>query len=100
QSGQGTYYDVGLGSCGQTNSNSDMVAAMNAPQYDGGAGLTRRAGSSSCGKKLCVSGPKGQTTVTVVDKCPGCSSGDLDLSPSAFNQIADPSQGRVPITWS
>ncbi|OLY82469.1 hypothetical protein AYI68_g3412 [Smittium mucronatum] len=32
-SGQATYYDVGLGSCGITNDDSQMVAAINKDQY-------------------------------------------------------------------
>ncbi|KAL1918767.1 uncharacterized protein VTP21DRAFT_2789 [Calcarisporiella thermophila] len=92
--GDGTFYDVGLGACGSTNSNSDMVAALNAPQFGSG-----NNGAPSCGKKVEVSGPKGKVTVTVVDKCPGCAHGDLDLSPAAFQKIADQAQGRVPISW-
>jgi len=39
--------------------------------------------------------------VTVVDKCGGCSNiNDLDLSPAAFNQLADPALGRInPVEW-
>ncbi|KAL1923121.1 uncharacterized protein VTP21DRAFT_9497 [Calcarisporiella thermophila] len=92
--GDGTYYDVGLGACGQTNSNGEMVAALNVAQYGGG-----NNGAPVCGKKAEVTGPKGKVTVTIVDKCPGCANGDLDLSPSAFNQIADQAAGRVPISW-
>ncbi len=32
-SGDGTYYDIGLGACGNTNNNNELVAALNAPQY-------------------------------------------------------------------
>jgi len=24
---------------------------------------------------------------------------DVDLSPAAFNQLANPDEGRIPITW-
>jgi expansin (peptidoglycan-binding protein) len=37
--------------------------------------------------------------VRIVDLCPGCASGDLDFSESAFAEIADPALGRVPISW-
>lgn len=97
--GEGTYYDVGLGACESSNSNSEMVAALNHAQYGSGS-LARRAISSACGKQVCVTGPKGQVKVKIVDMCPGCAAGDLDLSPAAFNAIADPAQGRVGITWS
>lgn len=36
----------------------------------------------------------------IVDLCPECKSGDLDLSPQAFEQIATLEQGRVPISWT
>ena len=41
-------------------------------------------------------------TVTVVDMCPPCAEGDLDLSPAAFRQMAGGSldAGRVDIVWS
>ena len=46
-----------------------------------------------------MDGPKGSINVRVVDQCPGCKKGDLDFSESAFKKIAEPIQGRVPITW-
>jgi expansin (peptidoglycan-binding protein) len=39
-------------------------------------------------------------TVRIVDLCPECEMGHLDLSQEAFAKIADPSAGNVPITWS
>ncbi|CEP07985.1 hypothetical protein [Parasitella parasitica] len=97
-SGEGTYYDVGLGSCGQTNSNSELVAALNAPQMQNGANPNK---NPQCGKKIKVTNPANGKSVTVkiVDTCPPCSSGDVDLSPSAFSAIADMSLGRIPIKW-
>jgi expansin (peptidoglycan-binding protein) len=46
-----------------------------------------------------VSGPNGKVTVRIVDLCPECQTGHLDLSMQAFAQIADLAAGRVPITW-
>ncbi|KAJ2077416.1 hypothetical protein H4R24_005143 [Coemansia sp. RSA 988] len=95
--GEGTYYTPGLGSCGKTNSDSDLIAAINAPQYD----ATGSSNSASiCGKCAQVKGPKGEVKVTIADRCPACKSGDLDLSPTAFNQIGDASEGRISISWS
>ena len=38
--------------------------------------------------------------VQLTDRCEGCALGDLDFSPHAFNQIADPSAGRISgISW-
>ncbi len=92
-SGQATYYDFadGSGACSFDPSPNDlMVAAMNAPDY---------AGSAACGSCARVSGPSGEITVRIVDLCPECPAGNLDLSPEAFELIAPLEQGRVPITW-
>jgi expansin (peptidoglycan-binding protein) len=91
-SGEGTYYSAdGTGNCSFEASPSDlMVAAMNAPDYQSAA---------LCGACLAVTGPNGTVTVRVVDQCPECKHGDLDLSPQAFQKLAQLSAGRVPITW-
>jgi expansin (peptidoglycan-binding protein) len=67
-----------------------MVAAMNKAQY----------AKSVCGKCILVTGPKGTVKVRIVDLCPGCASGDVDLSEEAFAKIALLSAGRVKISWS
>jgi expansin (peptidoglycan-binding protein) len=91
-SGRATYYDAtGAGACGFNASPNDlMVTAMNAEEYNNAA---------YCGAYLLVSGPKGQIVVRVVDLCPECHSGHLDLSREAFAQIADLPMGNVAITW-
>ncbi len=93
QTGEGTYYDAtGAGACSYDPSPDNlMVAAMNAPQWQS---------SAVCGTCVDVTGPKGTVNVRIVDLCPGCKSGDLDLSEQAFVQIADKAQGRVKITWT
>ena len=92
ESGDGTYYAAdGTGACSFDASPGDlMVAAMNAADY---------ATAAWCGACLSVTGPNGSVTVRIVDECPGCKHGDLDLSQQAFQQIAPLSAGRVPITW-
>ena len=98
-SGDGTYYNpsAGTNSCGTQAHDSDIMAAMNVAQMTNGANPNA---NPNCGKKVSVTGPKGSVTVTILDTCPGCSHGDLDLSPAAFDKIADQAQGRVPITWN
>lgn len=90
--GQGTYYAAtGGGACGFDPTPNDlMVAAMNQPDYDN---------SGVCGACVAVTGPNGSATVRIVDLCPECKSGDLDLSQSAFAKLADPSLGRIAIQW-
>jgi expansin (peptidoglycan-binding protein) len=93
ESGDGTYYDAdGTGNCSFDASPNDLlIAAMNAPDY---------GTAQWCGACLAVSGPMGNTiTVRVVDQCPGCSHGDLDLSETAFGMLSPLSAGRISITW-
>jgi expansin (peptidoglycan-binding protein) len=93
ETGDGTYYTTadGTGNCSFDASPNDLnVAAMNAVDYDHAAW---------CGACLDVTGPQGHVIVRVVDQCPECKHGDLDLSPQAFQQLAPLSAGRVSITW-
>ncbi|KAJ1799716.1 hypothetical protein LPJ59_001640 [Coemansia sp. RSA 2399] len=97
--GDGTYYSPGLGACGITNTDSDLIAAINAEQY-GSSSSGNSNSASVCGKCVQVKGPNGQVKVKITDKCPSCKSGDLDLSPAAFDQIGSEAAGRISISWS
>ena len=90
-SGQATYYAAdGTGACGFKATPNDLdVAAMNGSQYK----------KSWCGQCVLVTGPNGMVKVRIVDLCPGCAYGGLDLSEEAFGAIAALSAGRVKITW-
>jgi expansin (peptidoglycan-binding protein) len=93
QQGIATYYETanGGGACSFDPSPDDLdVAAMNAEQW-GGSGV--------CGACATVVGPKGSVVVRIVDLCPECKKGHLDLSPQAFEKVADLVKGRVDITW-
>jgi expansin (peptidoglycan-binding protein) len=91
ESGEATYYAAtgGAGACGIDAPDDYMVAALNGDQYS----------AANCGKCASVKGPSGTVVVKIWDKCPGCSSGDLDLSEQAFQKIANLSAGRVKISW-
>ncbi len=91
--GVATYYTWadGGGNCSFDPTPNDlMVAAMNHIDY---------AGSAVCGSSVSITGPKGRVTVRIVDQCPDCPQGHIDLSTQAFAQIADISAGIVPIKW-
>jgi len=92
--GDGTWYDAdGGGACGFEPHSSPsplLIAAINQDDW---------AGALPCGACAEVVGPHGAVTVTIVDLCPECVKGDLDLSPAAFERIAPLVDGRVPITW-
>jgi expansin len=91
--GQATYYNAtGAGNCMfDSTPNNLMVCAMNNSEYDN---------ASVCGASIHIKGPKGYVTVRIVDRCPECPVGNVDLSKQAFAKIADTIQGRVAITWS
>lgn len=90
--GEGTYYDAdGSGNCSFPATPGDlMVAAMNELDY---------AGSAVCGACVAIDGPEGSVTVRIVDRCPECPQGDIDMSPQAFEKISPLEAGRVPISW-
>jgi expansin (peptidoglycan-binding protein) len=89
--GDGTFYAAdGSGNCSFDPTGDLMVAAMNHDEY---------AGSAACGACVHVVGPSGEVTVRIVDQCPECQVGDVDLSPEAFSLLANKAQGRVTIHW-
>jgi len=99
--GDATYYAVGLGACGDTNTDSEFVVAINNPQYESNGGTPN--GGGPCGKFVQITDT--QTGVKqiakVVDRCPGCKEGDLDMSPSLFAALHNGNMdaGRFPISW-
>lgn len=90
--GDGTYYDAdGSGNCSFDPTGDLMIGAMNHTDY---------ADSAACGACVHIEGPSGAVTVRIVDQCPECAPGDIDLSPEAFEKLADPVLGRVDISWT
>lgn len=69
-----------------------MIAAMNYTDYEN---------SKACGDHILVRASNGDTvTVLITNECPlPCAPGQLDLSQQAFAKIADPSAGRISVTW-
>jgi expansin (peptidoglycan-binding protein) len=93
RTGEATYYDFadGSGNCSFPATPDDlMVGAMNHTDY---------ANSAVCGSCVRIEGPEGTVDVRIVDQCPECPAGDIDLSPEAFALIAPLEAGRVPISW-
>eukprot|EP00798_Chlamydomonas_sp_ICE-L_P002038 gene2038-18214_t len=67
-----------------------LVAAINGQQWDN---------SAPCGACARVTGPSGTVTLRIVDQCPECLFGSVDLSTSAFELIAPLVLGRIAISW-
>ncbi|KAI0903345.1 riboflavine-aldehyde-forming enzyme [Ustulina deusta] len=86
--GDMTYYNPGLGYCGQTNGDNDAVVALSPGEVVG-----------KCGKTIKIHHDGKSATAKVVDKCPGCAAGSIDVSPVVFKQLANLDQGRVHVTW-
>jgi len=93
--GEGTFY-VGVAGGGEGNCSLPVAlddflhCALNNFDYDG---------SAACGGCIRVSGTKGSVTLKVVDRCPECAEGDVDMTQEAFAMIAEVIDGRVPISW-
>ncbi|KNZ74866.1 hypothetical protein J132_05864 [Termitomyces sp. J132] len=92
---QAVWFNVGLGSCGQTNVDSDYIVALNPKTYAGGA---------HCGKKIRITDKAtGVSAIaTVRDTCPGCGTGDLGtyMSPSLFSHFESLDKGTFKVEWS
>jgi hypothetical protein len=102
QTGQGTFYATGLGACGIVNKDTDYIAAVSHLLFDIFPGYNHANPNSNplCGKKVTASYQGNSVTVILTDRCTGCKITDLDFSPSAFNQLADQSVGRISgMTW-
>ena len=81
------------GACGTVHQDSDMIAAIDESRY-GNSGQK----SALCGRKVKILNPANgkSVTVTIADDCPTCkNSNSIDLSVSAFTQIATKAQGMV-----
>ncbi|KAK3690169.1 RlpA-like double-psi beta-barrel-protein domain-containing protein-containing protein, partial [Podospora appendiculata] len=87
--GSFTYYETGLGACGWYSSDSDYIVALNWEQFDPATPNGNPNDNTLCGSQIQANYNGNSVVVTVVDRCAGCSWGDLDFSPAAFSQLAD-----------
>ncbi|KLU82246.1 hypothetical protein MAPG_01320 [Magnaporthiopsis poae ATCC 64411] len=94
-----TWYNVGLGACGQTNKDSDLIVALNKADFDPYTPGGNPNKNTLCGKKMRVSYGGKSVDVTLRDRCDGCKKGDVDLSPAAFKKLADLGKGRIKGSW-
>ncbi|KAI1763331.1 RlpA-like double-psi beta-barrel-protein domain-containing protein-containing protein [Hypoxylon sp. FL1150] len=85
--GDMTYYTPGLGSCGWTNSATDMVVAMSAAQ------------KGHCGKSINIKYMGKSATAKIVDYCPGCPGDSIDVSQVVFEKFANMDVGRIAVEW-
>ena len=95
--GDMTYFAPGLGSCGATSIETDLIVAISAARMN-------NAGNPSnnplCFKHITITGPNGNTEdATIVDTCPGCTEDSIDVSPAVFEALAPLGDGRVTVNW-
>ncbi|KAJ8597479.1 barwin-like endoglucanase [Rhizopogon salebrosus TDB-379] len=90
--GQGTWYEVGLGACGYDDTDSESIVAISAQIYGSGG---------YCNQTVYITNTDNGQTATgeVRDECESCDSGSLDMSPSLFEQLSTLDTGVIPISW-
>ncbi|KIK06512.1 hypothetical protein K443DRAFT_129793 [Laccaria amethystina LaAM-08-1] len=92
-----SYYETqtgNAGACGQFLSDSDFIVALNTPQYGSGSP------GPQCFKTITMSYGGKSTTARIMDQCPGCPYGGLDLSPGLFAFFAPLGTGIIYGTWN
>lgn len=91
--GRFTFYDVGLGACGKYNKATDYVVALNAHQFGGGYPGT------NCFRPIHITYGGQTADAVIVDLCPECPDGALDLSRGLFDHFANEEEGVVYGQW-
>ncbi|KAI8984691.1 RlpA-like double-psi beta-barrel-protein domain-containing protein-containing protein [Mycotypha africana] len=75
--------------------NHSRIVALNAKQYG-----DEDEESEWCGKEIKIHGKHGSVTATILDVCPECDKGDLDLTPVLFKEVVgDMDIGEGDIEW-
>ncbi|KAF8489965.1 Non-catalytic module family EXPN protein [Russula emetica] len=89
--GSGTFYNPGLGACGQTNSGDQLVVAIPTDIFGNGA---------HCGQQVDIVFKNKSVQATVVDECPTCDGEGIDMSPTLFQNFAATAVGVIEVTWN
>jgi expansin (peptidoglycan-binding protein) len=91
-SGTATHYVLtGLPNCSYPSPPANnLFVALSPSEYDGAA---------ACGGYLTVTGPDGSVTVQVIDQCPECAAGHIDLSEPAFAELAPLGAGLINVHY-
>jgi len=95
-----TYYQPGLGACGVTSSNSDKIVAISHIVFDAVSTGSDPNANPLCGKKIRARRDNKSVDLTVVDRCTGCQSKDIDVTVNTFAMLADVDLGRVQVEWN
>ncbi|KAL4883229.1 RlpA-like double-psi beta-barrel-protein domain-containing protein-containing protein [Aspergillus karnatakaensis] len=95
-----TYYDPGLGSCGIESTASENICAVSHVVFDAALISGNPNENPLCGLRLRIRRGDRSVDVKVVDRCPGCNVDDLDVSPAVFKELGHLDEGRVLVDWS
>jgi expansin (peptidoglycan-binding protein) len=93
-SGIATHYVLqgGGGNCSYAGPPADgLYVALSPAEYNA---------AGACGGYIQVYGPNGSVRVKVIDQCPECKTGHLDLSEPAFAKLAPLKAGLINISYS
>ena len=95
-----TYYTPGVGSCGIESTGSEAVVAV-AEDIMVPLDHPNPNHNPLCGKTITISANGKTAQAKIVDTCPGCAHGGLDLSPTLFQKFDSLSVGRITgMTWT
>ncbi|KAI0674961.1 RlpA-like double-psi beta-barrel-protein domain-containing protein-containing protein [Trametes maxima] len=94
--GDATFYFPGTqpGACGEfkgPHGTADLIVALDPTQY---------AGGSNCFRNIGIHHNNKYVKATVVDLCPSCSPGSIDLSPQTFSRLESLDVGMMKVKWS
>jgi hypothetical protein len=93
--GDFTYYAVGMGSCGFTSTEDEEVVAVSHEIMSAYNGANPNK-NPLCGQYVTITGKNGsKTKAKIVDTCPGCDMGSLDMPEALFNKVTSNGDGRV-----
>lgn len=96
--GIATFYSVSADNCGTFSTDNDFVCAISQQMYNTLA--NSESISEYCGHMINITYNNKTIKVKVVDSCASCDANHLDLSPAAFNSLANPDLGVIDIQWT
>ncbi|KZP03816.1 hypothetical protein FIBSPDRAFT_941326 [Athelia psychrophila] len=104
ESGQGTWFEVGLGACGVYNVDTDHIVAISEALFDSYPATSPGNPNTNtvCNRAISITYNGITAQALVTDRCAGCAGwGDVDMSPSLFSVFADQGVGRLyGVNWN
>ncbi|THH27880.1 hypothetical protein EUX98_g6315 [Antrodiella citrinella] len=90
--GRGTWFNAGLGACGDEDSNDNPIVAISSQIYGSGG---------NCNQWMTITNTKNGKVASgkTRDECEGCGKYDIDMSPSLFEQLGSLDTGVLSVSW-